>query len=251
MSRPAALPPARSSERHVEVVASRRASPPRARDLPRGGGRRPRGPRRRAQGSSSPSTSSRSNVRFGVANQRVAVRTLRAAEDRGSAASSRPRSASRPRITSRCRSSRRCWTGRWSGTRTGEDGDRQVDVVVVAARRDMVGAVRRALCARGPAPRRDRPLGLRHDPRACDGGSARRRSCRAAARRRGLRGALRRAGRRLRRRTPLRLPHPATLYCNLGDVTNLAVARGSYCLFTRISSFGSRGSPRSSPSAAS
>src|SRR6476620_4374701 len=31
---------------------------------------------------------------------------------------------------------------------------------------------------------------------------------------------------------------PATLYCNLGDVTNLAVARGSSCLFARISPFG-------------
>lgn len=31
---------------------------------------------------------------------------------------------------------------------------------------------------------------------------------------------------------------PASLYCNLGDVTNLAVARGSSCLFTRVSPFG-------------
>ena len=31
---------------------------------------------------------------------------------------------------------------------------------------------------------------------------------------------------------------PAVMYCNLGDVTNLAVARGSTCLFTRISPFG-------------
>jgi type IV pilus assembly protein PilM len=31
---------------------------------------------------------------------------------------------------------------------------------------------------------------------------------------------------------------PTVLYCNLGDVTNLAVARGSTCLFTRISPFG-------------
>jgi type IV pilus assembly protein PilM len=30
----------------------------------------------------------------------------------------------------------------------------------------------------------------------------------------------------------------ATVYCNLGDVTNLAVARGKACLFTRISPFG-------------
>jgi type IV pilus assembly protein PilM len=34
---------------------------------------------------------------------------------------------------------------------------------------------------------------------------------------------------------------PAKLFCNLGDVTNLAVARGSSCLFTRIASFGVEG----------
>ena len=31
---------------------------------------------------------------------------------------------------------------------------------------------------------------------------------------------------------------PTTLYCHLGDITNLAVARGSQCLFTRIAPFG-------------
>src|SRR5215207_6069940 len=34
---------------------------------------------------------------------------------------------------------------------------------------------------------------------------------------------------------------PARLYCNLGDVTNLAVARGSACLFTRVCPFGIEG----------
>ena len=33
-------------------------------------------------------------------------------------------------------------------------------------------------------------------------------------------------------------PQPTTLYCYLGDVTNLAVARGGVCLFTRIAPFG-------------
>jgi type IV pilus assembly protein PilM len=34
-------------------------------------------------------------------------------------------------------------------------------------------------------------------------------------------------------------PHPSsTLYCNVGDVTNLAVARGRSCLFTRVSPVG-------------
>jgi type IV pilus assembly protein PilM len=33
-------------------------------------------------------------------------------------------------------------------------------------------------------------------------------------------------------------PSTAVLYCNLGDVTNLAVARGTSCLFTRVSHVG-------------
>lgn len=36
-------------------------------------------------------------------------------------------------------------------------------------------------------------------------------------------------------------PEPASLYCHLGDVTNLAVAQGSTCLFTRVSTFGIEG----------
>ena len=49
---------------------------------------------------------------------------------------------------------------------------------------------------------------------------------------------------------------PARLFCALGDVTNLAVARGSTCLFTRISPFGIEGiaqrlvgAPRADPRA--
>ncbi len=34
---------------------------------------------------------------------------------------------------------------------------------------------------------------------------------------------------------------PAKLYCSLGDVTNLAVARAATCLFTRVSPFGVEG----------
>ena len=40
-----------------------------------------------------------------------------------------------------------------------------------------------------------------------------------------------------------------TLYCYLGDVTNLAVARGSGCLFTRIAPSASPASSRASPRA--
>ena len=37
---------------------------------------------------------------------------------------------------------------------------------------------------------------------------------------------------------PARCLPTTTLYCHLGDVTNLAVARGGECLFTRVSPFG-------------
>jgi type IV pilus assembly protein PilM len=38
------------------------------------------------------------------------------------------------------------------------------------------------------------------------------------------------------------LPYPSTrLFCHLGDLTNLAVARGGYCVFTRVVSFGVEG----------
>lgn len=37
------------------------------------------------------------------------------------------------------------------------------------------------------------------------------------------------------------IPAMGRLYCNLGDVTNLAVARGDYCMFTRVFNFGIEG----------
>jgi type IV pilus assembly protein PilM len=40
---------------------------------------------------------------------------------------------------------------------------------------------------------------------------------------------------------PTGLETPVRLYCNLGDVTNLAVAQGTACLFTRVASFGIEG----------
>ena len=51
----------------------------------------------------------------------------------------------------------------------------------------------------------------------------------------------------LRRRCPgrprgrRRYVHPASLYCSLGGITNLAIARGSTCLFSRVAQFSVRG----------
>lgn len=79
-----------------------------------------------------------------------------------------------------------------------EEGVRTMDVVVVAARRDMVGRLMDAVRGAGL-----KPVGMDLSAfgliRALADNSA-----------------------------------PTTAYCNLGDVTNLAVARGGTCLFTRI-----------------
>ena len=86
-----------------------------------------------------------------------------------------------------------------------------MDVVAVAARRDMVTSLLGALRKAGL-----RPLGIDLSAfgmiRALGNGSA-----------------------DSRRRASI---VPTTLYCHLGDITNLAVARGRQCLFTRIAPFG-------------
>jgi type IV pilus assembly protein PilM len=98
------------------------------------------------------------------------------------------------------------------GASTGPAGEPRISVVVVAARRDMVeallGAVRKADL---------RPVGI--DLSAF-----------------GMIRAL-----RDRDAADAESSEGARLLCNLGDVVNLAVVRGSVCLFTRIAPFGVEG----------
>ena len=87
-----------------------------------------------------------------------------------------------------------------------------------------------------------RPLGLRHDPGARRAertgvGAAEFVSRTGSSEERVARSSGRRPAGPRRRATEDR----RSLYCNLGDVTNLAVARGTHCLFTRISPFGIEG----------
>ena len=105
----------------------------------------------------------------------------------------------------------------------GPEGQRQMDVVAVAARRDMVSSLLAALRKAGLRPvgidlsafgmlralGTDQVLGSNGGPSEASGdpGSE-------------------------------QLPQPTTLYAHLGDITNLAVARGAQCLFTRIAPFG-------------
>ena len=90
----------------------------------------------------------------------------------------------------------------------------QVDVVVVAARRDMVSSFVEPLRRAGL-----QPVGVDLSAFAM---------IRALADA-GMAGAALEPGER---------PSEAVLYCNVGDVTNLAVARGRSCLFTRVSHAG-------------
>ncbi len=186
-------------------------------------------------------------VRLGIANQRVVVRTmmLPAIED-----AKELEAAIRFKAQDEIPMPLDQAVLEWDAVehRTGPNGERQVAVVVVAARRDMIekllAAMRDAglrpegidlaafgmiralassssagagvgayVAAPGPAP--DAPT-LSYEERVAQ-------------------GALAEPG-------EVTQPEPgARLYCNLGDVLNLAVARGTTCLFTRMSPFGIEG----------
>jgi type IV pilus assembly protein PilM len=109
-----------------------------------------------------------------------------------------------------------------------EDGSRGMEVVAVAARRDMVRTLLAAVRSAGL-----RPVGIDLSAFALiralarDANGAPLDANGAATETNGSNG------------DGVQAPHvPTVLYCNLGDVTNLAVARGTTCLFTRISPFG-------------
>jgi type IV pilus assembly protein PilM len=95
----------------------------------------------------------------------------------------------------------------------GADGERQMEVLAVAARRDMISALLGALRKAGL-----QPVGIDLSAfgmiRALDSRPA----------------------------VPVETQddqvQTTTLFCNLGDITNLAVARGGQCLFTRVAPFG-------------
>jgi len=179
---------------------------------------------------------SRSSVRLGIANQRVAVRSMRlpAIEDRDELETA-IRFQAQDHIPMPLDQSVLDW--QVVGHSQSESGDRRVDVVAVAARRDMLQQVMRALAVGGV-----RPIGIDHSAFGM---------IRALARETGTPvGAAQfvSAPSYEQRTDPIagaaatvEAHIPARLYCNLGDVTNLAVARGSSCLFTRIAAFGVEG----------
>jgi type IV pilus assembly protein PilM len=163
-------------------------------------------------------------VRLGIANQRVVVRTLRlpAIEDpkemdaavRFQAQEQIPMPLDQAILEHQV----------VGGVPAEESSVPQVDVVVVAARREMVATFVEPLRRAGLEPvgvdlsafGMIRALaGVDHDVATANGDGAGGQQEESVAR-----------------------PDQAVLYCNLGDVMNLAVARGRSCLFTRISMLG-------------
>lgn len=179
------------------------------------------------------------SVRLGIANQRVAVRTLSLPDikDRDELETA-IRFQAQDHIPMPLDQAVLDW--QVIGRATSEAGDPRVDVVAVAARRDMLSQMMEALHGAGL-----RPTGIDHSAFGM------------------IRALGRETGTAVGAGTYVNAPTaatqmagngnggeaempagghvPARLYCNLGDITNLAVARGRACLFTRIASFGIEG----------
>jgi type IV pilus assembly protein PilM len=146
-------------------------------------------------------------VRLGVANQRVVVRTLQMpliedAKELDTAIRFRAQDQIPMPLEQAVLDHHVVSKG------TGDDGERQMKVVAVAARRDMVASLLGAMRKAGL-----KPIGIDLSAfgmiRALDG-----------------------------QPVPDGEQALTTLYCYLGDITNLAVARGPECLFTRVAPFG-------------
>jgi type IV pilus assembly protein PilM len=161
------------------------------------------------------------SVRIGVASQRVAVRSLRLPliEDHNELETA-IRFQAQDHIPMPLEQAVLDWqvVGR---VRHAEGGGGHVDVVIVAGRRDMLTAVMGGARAAGL-----RPVGI---------------DISAFGMVRALADSPQGAAYPDIAGNPAAEVAQATLFCNIGDVMNLAVARGSTCLFTRIASFGIEG----------
>ncbi len=185
-------------------------------------------------------------VRLGIANQRVAVRSLRlpAIEDKQELDAA-VRFQAQDELAMPLDQAVMEWQP--IGQSEGAEGSAYLDVVVVAARREMLSRLIEAMRGAGL-----RPQGI--DLSAFGMVRALHRERHAGIGAAGFVSAPTPGGLSYEERIALERaeasaetpqagadPSPAKLYCNLGDVTNLAVARGSTCLFTRVSSFGVEG----------
>lgn len=185
-------------------------------------------------------------VRFGIANQRVAVRTFRlpVIEDRHELETA-VRFQAEDHLPMPLEQSVLDWQP--IGRAVAEDGSERIDVVAVAARRDMLGRMMEAARAAGLRPQgidlsafgMVRALHRESYPPVTPGDYV------TAPTQPTLSYEERVAAGELSEQAQdaptVSDLGPAKLYCNLGDVTNLAVARGSTCHFTRVSPFGVEG----------
>jgi type IV pilus assembly protein PilM len=166
------------------------------------------------------------NVRLGLANQRVVVRTLRMPriEDRDEAEAA-IRFQAQEEVPMPLEQAVLDWQIIGSDPEVRAEG--KMDVVVVAARREMVSNLARVVRDAGL-----RPIGLDVSAfalvRALGGASA---PSPVSYEERGAMG----------EGAEVATGGPAQLLCNLGDITNLVVARNGDCLFTRVSPFGVEG----------
>lgn len=155
------------------------------------------------------------DVRLGIANQRVAVRTLRLPSiENPEEIDTAVRFQAQDEIPMPIEQA--VLDHQVVGRGVADDGSRYMDVVVVAARRDMVDRFFDAVNGAGLTP-------VGFDLAAF--------------------GLIRALGDRNGAAAPAgpddeQLHVPAALICHVGEVTNLVVARGSACLFTRVSPFG-------------
>jgi type IV pilus assembly protein PilM len=184
------------------------------------------------------------DVRLGIANQRVAVRNLRLPniEDEQELETA-IRFQAQDHIPMPLEQAVMDW--QVVGRTTAEDGSQRVDVVAVAARRDMLATWMDALGQAGL-----KPTGI--DLSAFGMVRALAREAYQGVGTGNFVDAPNQPAGTYEERLALAQAEggeqpaqpqadPVKLYCNLGDVTNLAVARGSTCLFTRVSSFGVEG----------
>lgn len=182
------------------------------------------------------------NVRLGIANQRVAVRTLRlpVIEDKKELETA-VRFQAQDQLPMPLEQSVLEW--QVIGRSVSEDGSERMEVVAVAARRDMLARLLEAMSRAGLRPQgidlsafgMVRALHRETHPGIGTGGFV-------SAPAEGVLSYEERIA--LGQGDPTVQapgPGPVKLYCNLGDVTNLAVARGSTCVFTRVSAFGVEG----------
>jgi type IV pilus assembly protein PilM len=187
------------------------------------------------------------SVRVGIASQRVAVRTLRLPliQDPQELATA-IRFQAQDHIPMPLEQAVLDW--QVVGHSAAENGERHMEVIAVAARRDMLGGLMDALSQAGlravgidlSAFGMIRALARESYVPVTPGDYVDAPGPDAASYEDRIPGHLN-PDRAAETAAPSQEDARTRLYCNLGDVTNLAVARGSACLFTRVSPFGVEG----------